>query len=243
MEPGKIESALRHWGFSPVGMVAVLLVFVGFFLAVTVHEVFFALLAMGAFGPGLLRQFGVIRDLDECQKRASVEAAHRAFLAAGLFLTAVIIARNWGRLDLGHDLVPAHLVLALLLVVYAVSYCLSFWDPRQAAFLVLLSFGIFWLVFTVLSHGNEPVVVLIEGGTVAVPLILAAFLARRWPRIIGLLLVAASIAAVVHYHLIPTMGLTPERVFGKIGLIILLPLPLALMGLALLGRRASTEGQ
>jgi len=243
MAPGKFDSALRRWGFSPVGIVAVLLVFAGFFLAVTVHIVFFAVLAVGAFGPGLLRQLGFIRDLDECQKRASVEAAHRAFIAAGLFLTAVIVARNWGKLSLGDDLVPASLVLALVLVVYAVSYCLSFWDPRQAAFLVLLSFGVFWLVFVVLSHGNEPGPLFAEAGLVAVPFILAAFLAKRWPRVIGLLLLAAGIAAIFFFHLIPPAGATPERMFGKIGVIILLPLPLALMGLALLGRRARTEEQ
>ncbi len=171
MEPGRIESALRRWGFSPVGVVALLLVFVGFYLAVAVHMVFFVLVGLGAFGPGVLRQFGLIADLDECQKRASLEAAHRAFLAGGLFLAAVVTARNWGTLALGHDMVPANTVLILMLVVYGVSYCLSFWDPRQAAFLVLLGFGIFWLAFVVLSHANEPGALLWEGGLIPVPLV------------------------------------------------------------------------
>ncbi|RPJ80242.1 MAG: hypothetical protein EHM18_18830, partial [Acidobacteria bacterium] len=64
MAMGDLESALRRWGFSPVGIVALLLVLVGFFVAITVHMAFFALVALGAFGPSVLRQLGLIEDLD-----------------------------------------------------------------------------------------------------------------------------------------------------------------------------------
>jgi len=218
-----------------------LLVLVGFFVAITVHMAFFALVALGAFGPSVLRQLGLIEDLDECQKQASARAAHRAYLAGGVFLASVLIVRNWSRLSLGEDLVPASLVLILMLVVYGISYCLSFWDPRQAAFLVLIGFGLLWLGFIGLSHATEPVALLVEGGLVAAPFFLAAYLSRRWPRPVGALLLAASISAVFFFDLIPAAGTEAMKVFGKIYVILALPLPFAMMGLALLWRRKETD--
>jgi hypothetical protein len=241
MAIGDRESVLRRWGFSPVGIVALLLVFAGFFLAVTVHMAFFALVGLGAFGPGVLRQLGLVEDLDECQRQASVRAAHRAYLTGGVFLSSILIVRNWSRLSLGEDLVPASLVLILMLIVYGVSYCLSFWDPRQAAFLVLFGFGFLWLVFVVLSHATEPVPLLMEGGLVAAPFFLAAFLTRRWPRLIGALLLAASIFAVFFFSLVPAPGTEATKVFGKMYVILTLPLPLAMIGLALLRRKDAED--
>ncbi|RPI27253.1 MAG: hypothetical protein EHM61_09055 [Acidobacteria bacterium] len=241
MAGGKLKSLFERWGISPIGITALALVFFGFFLGITIHMAFFLLIAPGAFGPGLLRQLGVIEDLDECQKQASIQAAHRAYLAGGIFLTCVTVARSWTRLSLGEDFVPASLVLILMLVVYGVSYCLSFWDPRQAAFLVLFGFGLIWLTFVVLSHGNEPIALMVEGALVAVPFFIAAFLAKRWPRVIGVLLVAASIAAVFFFHLVPPAGAEADKVFGKIFVILMLPLPLALMGLALFGKALKQE--
>ena len=128
---------------------------IGAFLSVSVHMGFLALFAAGAFGPGLLRELGLLRDLDEFQEEAALRSGYRSYLIGGVILTAVVIARQWSTLRLGDDLIPASCVLVLLLVICSVSYSLSFWDVRRAASLVLCGFGLFWLIFVVLSHPHR----------------------------------------------------------------------------------------
>ena len=59
---------------SPVGFIAFVLFVVGLWLGITAHRGFMILMAMGAFGPGVLRQLGLLNDLDEFQKEASAKA-------------------------------------------------------------------------------------------------------------------------------------------------------------------------
>jgi hypothetical protein len=53
--------------------------------------------------------------------------------------------------------------------------------------------------------------------------------------------VAASISAVFFFGLVPAAGTEALKVFGKMYVILTLPLPLAMIGLALLRRRKDTD--
>jgi hypothetical protein len=232
---------LRRFGLSGLGLTGFVFVLLGIFLSASVHIGFFALVGVGAFGPSALRQFGLVRDLDEFQKEAVVRAAHRAYLITGLFLTVVVIARQWGTRRFGDDLVPASLVLILCLVVYGGSYALSFWDAPKAALLLLFTIGFFWLVFAILSHGNHPLTAVIEGTAVAGPFIASALLSRKWPRVAGLILIVLSIGALFFFHLIPLRPIPATRLFAQLFVVILIPVPMAAVGLALMGRGADSQ--
>jgi hypothetical protein len=225
-------SPFRRLSVAKVGFAACLTAFAGLILGITVHIGFFGLFALGAFGPGVLREAGFLHDLDDFQLEAVRRAGYRAYLAGGFFLTAVLIVRQWGQLSLGPDLVPASLVLCLLVVIFMMGYGLSFWDVRQAAAFLLVGVGLFWTVFVVLSHWAEPRALLGEGAVVVAPFFIGAFLARRWPKLAGLLLVAVAAFSVYFFHLYKP-GPAP-RVFTQLFVITLIPLPLAVLGSALL---------
>jgi hypothetical protein len=214
----------------PAGAVALTLVVAGLVLGVTVHMGFLLLFALGAFGPGALRELGLLADTDEFQRDTARRAAYRSFLVTGTLLAASIVASSWGALNFDRDAVPAHLVLALLLVVYLMSYLFSYWGARDAAFRLLVTFGLFWLAFVALSHAAEPLVLLIEGGVVCAPLFALAFASRRWPRLSGTLLCALGIAAFFFFGLYEAF----REGTGAAAVILLLIVPVVGSGVALL---------
>jgi hypothetical protein len=195
---------------------------------------FMILFAAGAFGPAVLRQFGVLNDLDELQKEAAAKSGLRAYLVTGILLMTVVVADNWHQLSIGGERIPAAPAVVVMLVVYYASYCLSFWDARKAVSLVLLTFGVLWLVFVALSHAGEPLALVGESIVVAGPFILGAILCRRWPKTIGLLLVAASLWSIYFFHMLPRGAASSEDVLKNSFTFVLIPLPLTIAGVALL---------
>ncbi len=230
---GWLQSLLMHLHISLVGLIALVLVVLGLALGASVHKGFMILMAMGAFGPSILRQFGLLEDLDDFQKEAAAQAGLRAYLVGVIFLMVVLITQGWDVLSLSNDQVPASAIVTMMLVVYYASYCLTFWDTRKAVSRILLAFGLFWLAFSVMSHGSEPMVLLSEGLVVPGPFIACAVLCRWWPRAIGLVLLAASVGAVFFFHMLPLSEMDSQRVFRNIFMIALIPLPLAVSGVAL----------
>jgi hypothetical protein len=226
---------------SPVGVVGFVLFVVGLWLGVAVHKGFMILMALGAFGPGVLRQFGLIDDLDEYQKEAATKSGLRAYLAGGMFLMVAVISEGWHRLDVGSELIPAFPVVTVMLVVYYASYCLSFWDARKAVSYVLIAFGMLWLAFVVVSHAGEPASLVMEGLAVPGPFLLAAVLCRWWPRVVGVLLLAASVWTIYFFHMLPWGETDPTEVYQSALMLTLIPLPLAVSGLALLTATPDSE--
>ncbi|MBX3432667.1 MAG: hypothetical protein KF847_05055 [Pirellulales bacterium] len=228
-------------GITPFTWLAVGLVASGLALGVTVHRGWMILAALGAFGPGVLRELGVLRDFDELQKTAAAKAGLRAYLATGVALFVVVIGQTWNRLDLGTDLVPASLVLTVALVVYYASYCLSFWDPKVAVSRVLWAFGLLWLAFVLMSHGNEPVAALAEGLIVPGPFILGALLCKRWPRAVGAGLLVACAAIICFFGMYQLGDAESRNHAGRMYTITLIPLPLAIAGVALVTAEPDDE--
>lgn len=229
------QSFFTRPGGSLVAAIALLLVVAGLLLGTTVHIGFLILMALGAFGPGVLRQIGLLADLDEFQKEAVANSGLRAYLATGILLMVASIAGNWSHLSLGNDQVPASTVVVVMLVVYYSSYCLSFLDTRKAVSRILLVFGLFWLAFVVLSHAREPLSILGEALVVPGPFILGGILCRHWPLPVGLLLVAASAWSIFFFHMIPSGGTSFHEALEKSAFtFLLIPLPLTVAGVALI---------
>jgi hypothetical protein len=228
----KLLNAIRpaNLRVSPAGILSCLLVVAGLVLGATVDMGWLILFGLGAFGPSVLRALGLLADLDEFQREAARRAGHHAYLAGGLFLCAVTIAKSWGEANLDHDAFSASSALAVLVVAYFMSRLVSYWGARGAAFRVLLAFGVFWLAFVVLSH---PGIEMLAESLVALPFFVLAFTSRRWPRATGVALLAAAGLAFFIFRL--------ARAFqgnqGAVMVIVALVIPLAGMGIALLAAR------
>jgi hypothetical protein len=192
---------------------------------------FFALAGVGACGPGILRELGLLKDQDEFARRASQRAGYHAFLATGLFgFLLVAFLRSTDR-DLRNPGELATLLLSLLWFVYLLSSLLSFWGARKAATRLLLGFGICWLVFTLADAGPEPLGWLMAS-LPALPFFALAWLARRWPKPAGVLMIGVAAAMYVIF------GFWSEARSGGLivntGVAVLLCGPLVACGLALL---------
>lgn len=220
----RVRVSLRHWSW--IDLAAYGLIVAGLFLGLGYHVGLLALVALGAFGPDLLRELDLLKDRDELQRHTAAVAGQRAFLLGGLLLVAMIIALSWGQAAPPPEAQPLLIVLMWMMVIYLFTYAFSYWDVRRAATVVLLVFGLFWLAFVLLSHGTEPMTALMEGLTVPLPFLLGAWLANRWPRAVGATLVALSVFALFFFDIV-----TDQLLVG-----LLVPLPLAVVGLALLGQ-------
>jgi hypothetical protein len=218
---------------SLVGAAATALVAVGLLLGTTAHMGFMALVAAGAFGPGVLRQFGVLDDLDEFQKEAAAKSALRAYLTCGVVLMTIVVAENWNRLSLGAEKIPASSVVALMLIVYYASYCLSFWDTRKAVSRLLLAVGLLWVGFVVLSHASEPGALLGEALVVPGPFLVGAIFCRWWPRTVGVLLVVLAAWTAYFFNVVRFDAEAARVVIDNTFVGMLVSLPLATAGVAL----------
>jgi hypothetical protein len=227
-------------GVRPATLAGGLVFAAGAVAGLTVHPGFLLLAAFGAFGPALLRETGLLRDQDEFQRQASASAAGHGYLAGGLFVTAVLVARGWSRGRAPDSEAEIWLMaLSVMLAARFLSYAARFWDARKAAFRILVGFGTFWLLFVVLSHGAEPWSLAMEALVVPVPFFALAFLSRRFPRASGAILLALVAAGAWFF------GVFRHRPDGRylaaLSVVLLLLLPLALVAVGLLRVRKADE--
>ena len=211
---------------------------VGCVLAVTLHGGFFVVAALGALGPTLLRQAGFLDDQDEFQKQAAASAASHAFVAAIVVATAVLVAKA-SRGPLGRDPEAGSwlILFGTVLGTRFAAYAWRFWDRKRAALRILLAFGTLWLVFVVLSHGADPKSPAVEALVVPAPFFVLAALSQRFPRAVGVVLVALAIGGAFFFHVFtPRPGAS-----GPLAVVLFLLLPLALTGVGLLGVRRDQD--
>ena len=199
---------------------------------------FLPLAAVGACGPGILRELGVLKDQDEFARRAAQRAGYHAFLATGFFgfVLVALVRLTEGTLRNPGEL--ATLMLAMLWLTWLLSSLLTFWGARKASLRLRLSFGTAWLLFALADAGPKPLGWLMAS-LPALPFFALAALAWRWPRVAGVLLVGA--AAFMYWF----FGYwSNDRMGGLIvntGVALLLCGPLVGCGLALLVAKPESE--
>ncbi len=156
---------------------------------------FLLLTAAGAFGPGVLRELGWLRDKDEFQRLAAYRAGYHAYVTSGLvaFFLVAFFRSSETTIDYPQEL--ATLFLALLWFTWFLSSLIAYWGPQRAAARILSSFGCVWFVFAVVSNiGAEWTgwAALLLHPLLAAPFFALAWLSGRWPRVTGVLLLAVS---------------------------------------------------
>ncbi len=187
-------SAGELWRPGRTQLVAGAMIVAGFLLA-GLSWWFLMLAAAGALGPGMLREFGALGDKDEFQRRTDYRAGYHAFIATGVvgFLLLAFV-RSGGEIENPEQL--PDLFLTLLWFTWILSSLIAFWGAQKAATRILLGFGAVWLGFTILSNtGSEWTgwAALLLHPLLAAPFFALAWTARRWPRVSGALLIAASL--------------------------------------------------
>jgi len=124
------SSSLWHRRPAVATLVGAVLVILGFLLT-SVDWRFLALSALGTFGPGILREWGWVKDKDEFQMRAVHRAGYHAYLAGGLtaFMLVGIIRSAGEAVEHAGELVTV--VLAVLWFTWLLSSLYSYWGPRR----------------------------------------------------------------------------------------------------------------
>lgn len=239
-------------GLPVVGIIATVLVAAGVLLWMFVSRGLLIVAALGAFGPGLLRETGLLRDHDEFQRRAAHRAGYHAYLVGGLAAMLVLSAVEWGGGAVDESAEWIRFVVVVLWLTWLSSTLLMYWGARRTTSRVLAAFGSFWAVFVAatlvgdasrienVQHLLLTLLGVLVGIGVVAPFFVLAWTARRWPRGTGMVLVGVTLVFLL--------------VFGRKGGVewstrimtdALLMGPLATCGLALLLERdadAAGEG-
>ncbi len=228
-----MKNILKQFDWHPSNgtLVAGFFVILGFILS-GINWWFISLAAFGTFGPGILREVGLLNDQDEFQRRATRKAGYHAFLTVGLvtFLLVGYFKSGTGGLDDPEALVT--LILAILWFTWFLSSLLSYWGVQQTTSRLLYTFGTVWLIFTIIGNIQTPVILLMQS-ILVMPFFLMAYMSKKWPAFSGILLIILSIILFFYLGLDEIMGSNPlEKGRGEV--IVLFVGPLLVCGILLL---------
>jgi hypothetical protein len=220
------------------GLIAGGLVILGLLLSTFVSEGLLVVAALGAFGPGILRELGWLGDNDEFQRQAAYRAGYHACLTGGLATVLIVSWLRWREPKLEVTTEWIMLILVILWTTWLFSALFAYWGARKTASRILVTFGSFWAVF-VLAHvvgaltGPEALelVGVLAGFLIVAPFFVLAWAAGRWPRPTGVTLLTVS--AVFLFVFAPVWVARSLQVPSALVTAALLVLPLVASGIAL----------
>lgn len=231
---------------SPAGMIAGGLVIVGVVLWMFVSKALLLVAGLGAFGPGILREFGWLKDHDEYQRLAAHRAGYHAYLVGGIAVVLVASGLALSGGDVGDADEWVRFILIVMWGSWMFSALMEYWGARKTASRILMTFGSFWALFVIASLVGDAHIprdahdlwLMVQGmlaGTLFVaPFFVLAWTSTRWPRRSGGWLLA--IALVFTAITAPIGGLDWSTILVRD---VLLIVPLIATGIALL--REPTE--
>jgi len=228
------ESPTRNrWRPSRTHLISGALVIGGFFLT-GLSWWFLLLVGAGLFGPGLLREMGWLQDKDEFQRVADYRAGYHAFLAAGIVAIGLVAFTRSGERAIRDPEELATLFLSLLCFTWIFSALLAYWGVQKTAARMLYGFGCAWLVFAIVSNlGSEWTgwQALVLQPLITLPFFVCGWLAGRWPRIAGLVLIGAAVFFVQFFGMFRNDN---QALINQVITFILLVGPILASGIALL---------
>ncbi|RJR31520.1 MAG: hypothetical protein C4574_01065 [Candidatus Latescibacterota bacterium] len=228
------------WRPTKVTLISGALIVLGLLLA-DVNWGFFFLVGLGILGPGLLREIGWLKDQDEFQRQAARRAAYHAFLATGFLAFFLEALLRTGYAGIKDPEEAVSLLLVVLWFTWVLSSLLGYWGPQRTARTILFAFGTFWLLFNIVGNLNS-LPALVMQSLLAAPFFVLAWVARRWPKVAGVLLVAASIFFFYYFGLYEIIGSEPLA-RGRGFVIVIFFGPLFASGLALLRAGAGDDAK
>lgn len=204
----------NRWTLPPLpGLIAGLLVALGVLLFMFVSKGLLFIAGLGAFGPGILRELGWLRDHDEFQREAAHRAGYHAYLVGGMAAVLVLALLQWESTTAEDATEWLRFLVVVLWLTWMFSALLSYWGAATTTSRLLWTVGSFWAVFVIASlvGGFRPpttaravrldLLGLAAGTFFVAPFFVLAWTVRRWPRRTALALLAmAALVLVVLRH-------------------------------------------
>jgi hypothetical protein len=128
---------------SPAGIIAGTLVSLGIVLWMFVSKGLLFVAGLGAFGPGILRELGWLRDHDEFQRQAAHRAGYHAYLVAGTAAVAVLALLEWRATSLEDATEWIRFIVVVSWLTWLFSSLLGYWGARKTVSVLLLTVGSF----------------------------------------------------------------------------------------------------
>ena len=175
---------------SPTGLIAGMLVGIGILLWMFVSKGFLFVAGLGAFGPGILRELGWLRDRDEFQRQAAHHAGYHAYLVGGIAAVSVLALLEWGSTTLEDATEWIRFILVVSWLTWLFSSLLAYWGAKKTVSVLLLTVGSFWAVFVVASLVGDFQIPRTSQDIGLAFLGLGAGI--MWPRITGCVLLAVA---------------------------------------------------
>jgi len=203
--------------------------------------------AIGAFGPGILRELGWLKDKDEFQRQATYRAGYHAYLVGGLAAVLVVSYLAWHETNFEDAKEWIRFVVVVLWLTWLFSSVLTYWGAKRTTATILLIFGSFWAVF-VLAHlqdvhwpqSREELMMGLLGTLAGImftaPWFALAWLAFRNPRLTGILLF--GVAAIFFVATAPIGRLPLSVVMVRNAALIA---PMLVCGIALIREKPEEE--
>lgn len=148
-----------------------------------------SIIALVVFLPSILRETGVLHDIDEWTRGIMHRAGFHAAMAVVALLTVNYAAVQFGWFaDTAHGHWPLEVQVFRLAAmwVFLVSYVIQYWGAREGVFRILVVAGVLNLapVAVLLRPDNTmPAAAMSLAAAVACLLLVGlAFIVRRWPR-------------------------------------------------------------
>ena len=200
-----VEQTAGRWAPRLPGLIAGGLVALGLLLSTFMGWGFLFVAGLGAFGPGILRELGWLRDQDEFQRQAAHRAGYHGYLIGGLATVLIVAGLRWSGTDVEVSSDWIVLIMVVMWMTWLFSALLAYWGARKTASRVLMVFGSFWAVFVLAHLVSEPprlsdpesLLGLLMGIVFVGPWFLLAYTAGRRPRLTGILLLAVAVAFLV----------------------------------------------
>lgn len=192
------------------------------------------LVLAGIFGPGILRELGLLRDHDEYQAGVARRAGHRAFLAGGVAILLLSHFLPWPDELVGRELpkIPLGAALFVMLITYVCSYLLEYWGARRGAAAILGTMAVIAFFGAALDELPDFWHFLVDLRFTA-GFLLGIALSRRYPQIAGLYLFVMVLLTWINFGAVK--GHSAPLTF-----LVLLALPPLAVGIALI-RESSAE--
>lgn len=193
------------------GLIAGGLVGAGILLWMFVSRGFLFVAGLGAFGPGILRELGWLRDHDEFQREGAHRAGYHAYLVGGLAAVIVLAIVDWQGTTAEDATEWIRFIVFVLWLTWLFSALLAYWGPERTTALLLRTVGAFWAVFVVADilgsaamprNAHDVWTGLLGLGAAILfvaPFFVLGWTVHRWPRRTGiaLLVMAAVLLAVL----------------------------------------------
>lgn len=207
---------------------------------------FSGLLGLAVFGPSTLREVGVLKDSDEWQRGITHRAGFHATLAmvVFVFLHRVLPTFEY-QFPQFHDTpgtwFDSTFLWQTLVMVFLISYLIQYWGPVQGTARILMGFSGFLAVDNLVlavRHGMWPKV---WPGLVSAAVICGLGLAaRRWPRVMGVVLLVICVTPLILWTTTRMVG-SAEMAAGITASLIHIFLIFGVTGAVLLASRRGGE--